>query len=94
MATMCVPTLGSKEGVIGRLCNVNIIFMATNNNNPKQNASKSKRMRPDDTDDDVDIPKMTSWPSYLVMTGSDMTKPLTSLSPFVLRKGVQGMADK
>ena len=73
MATMWVPTLGSKEGVTGRLCNVIITFMATNKNNPKQNASTSKRMRQEDTDDDVDIPKTTSWPRYLVMTGSDIT---------------------
>ena len=93
MATMCVPTLGSKEGVTGRLCNAIITLMATNN---KQNnsASTSKRMRQDDTDDDVDIPKTTSWPRYLVMTGSDILKPLTKLSPFVLWKGVQGIADK
>ena len=94
MATMCVPTLGSKEGVTGRLCNVIITLMATNKNNPKQNASTSKRMRQEDTDDDVDIPKTTSWPRYLVMTGSDILKPLTNLSPFVLWKGVQGIADK
>ena len=57
MATMCVPTLGSQEGVTGRLCNAIITLMATNKNNPKQNASTSKRMRQEDTDDDVDIPK-------------------------------------
>ena len=61
-------------------------LMATNKNNPKQNASTSKRMRQEDTDDDVDIPKTTSWPRYLVMTGSDILKPLTNLSPFVLWK--------
>ena len=93
MATMCVPTLGSKEGVTGRLCNAIITLMATNN---KQNnfASTSKRMRQDDTDDDADAPKTTSWPRYLLMTGSDILKPLTKLSPFVLWKGVQGIADK
>ena len=46
------------------------------------------------SDDDVDLPKTTLWPWYLVMTGSDITKPLTNLSLFVLWKGVQGIADK
>ena len=83
MTTMCVPTLGSKEGVTGRLCKAIITLMATNN---KQNnsASTSKRMRQDDTDNDADAPKTTSWPRYLVMTGSDILKPLTKLSPFIL----------
>ena len=34
----------------------------------------------------------TSWPRFLIIEGTDKERPLQKLSPFVINKGIMGIA--
>ena len=59
---------------------------------PTPNSGKRSRKEMDsDSESDSEI-GMDSWPRFLIMESTDSDKPLTKLSPFVLQKGIQGLA--
>ena len=69
--------------------------MDTQNKTPKTSGTKRARTEDENENENI-IPLITTptenWPRYLVISATDPEKPLSSLSPFAIGKGIQGIA--
>ena len=58
-------------------------------------SSKRKKLTDTDTDSDNNETRQTDyWPSWLVIRASQDEKPLSSLHPFAIKRGILGLAGK
>ncbi len=68
--------------------------MASKNYKPPLNETAPTKRSRTDSGEDSELPLRTYGIRFLVMTGTDEENPLKKLSPFMIYKGVQGIADK
>ena len=99
---LAVPLLGSEDWV-GVCVGLKYFYMASQNSKNKSTGS-ARRARSDSPDltstkkqCTLEIRETTPvdpdhWPRFLVLHATDEEKPLTSLSPFAIAKGIQGLA--
>ena len=99
---LAVPLLGSEDWV-GVCVGLKYFYMASQNSKNKSTGS-ARRARSDSPDITstkkqctLEIRETTPvdpdhWPRFLVLHATDEEKPLTSLSPFAIAKGIQGLA--
>lgn len=93
--TMGHPQVGLQGGwELGTEPKINQIMSSirTLNTTSGENTRNDKRSHDLVETDESDVEVGDVWPRFLLIQPTDKAKPLTSLSPFALYKGIQGLA--